>query len=70
MVVLQSNCFMDRRLKMGLVCMVAAVILMPLAILVKDSSQTLTFAVLLVAMVLELIGLLFVIITIVKRKKV
>ncbi|TCC93239.1 hypothetical protein EZ428_00245 [Pedobacter frigiditerrae] len=61
---------MEKRLKTGLIFMVAAVVLMPIAILLKNSNETLTIAVLIFTMLLELIGLIFVIMSILKRKKI
>lgn len=62
-------CFMDKRLKIGLVFMIAAVVLMPIAILLQDVHQGLTIGLLIFTMLLELIGLIFVIISIIKRRK-
>jgi len=70
MVVLWGNCFMEKRLKIGLYCMVAAVVLMPAALLLKNFSQTLMFCLLFLTMLLELIGLIFVILSIIKRREV
>ncbi len=50
--------------------MVAAVLLMPVAILLKNTSESLTIGVLIFTMLLELIGLIFVIMSILKRKKI
>ncbi|MFD0939807.1 hypothetical protein [Pedobacter boryungensis] len=61
---------MEKRLKTGLIFMVAAVVLMPAAILLKNSNQELTIAVLIFTMLLELIGLIFVIMSIVRRKRI
>lgn len=62
-------CFMDKKLKIGLVFMVAAVVLMPIAILLKSVSEQATIALLIFTMCLELIGLTFVVLNILKRKK-
>ena len=62
-------CFMEKRLKIGLIFMAAAVVLMPVAILLKNSNEMPTILLLVFAMLLELIGLIFVIISILKRKK-
>ncbi len=62
-------CFMDKTLKIGLVFMVAAVVLMPVAILLQDAHQGLTVGLLIFTMLLELIGLIFVMISIIKRRK-
>ncbi|MBB2146732.1 hypothetical protein GM921_14605 [Pedobacter sp. LMG 31464] len=61
---------MEKRLKTGLIFMVAAVVLMPAAILLKNSNETLTIALLIFTMLLELIGLIFVIMSMLKRKKI
>lgn len=61
---------MEKRLKTGLIFMVAAVVLMPVAILLKNTNETLTVGVLIFTMLLELIGLIFVIMSILKRKKI
>ena len=60
---------MDKFLKRGLVCMLAAVLLMPAALLLKSVNENITLAVLFLSMILELIGLIFVIISIVKRRR-
>lgn len=62
-------CFMDKLLKIGLIFMVAAVVLMPAAILLKDGHGSLTLGLLVFTMLLELIGLVFVILSIIKRRK-
>ena len=61
---------MEKRLKIGLIFMVAAVVLMPVAILLKNSNETLTILVLIFTMLLELIGLIFVIMSILKKRKI
>lgn len=65
----EVKCFMDKLLKIGLIFMIAAVVLMPVAILLKNSNPSSTVAVLIFTMLLELIGLIFVILSILKRKK-
>ena len=70
MVVLWGNCFMEKRLKLGIYCMIMAVILVPAAILLKNVSDTLMFCLLFLAMLLELIGLIFVILSIIKKREV
>jgi len=50
--------------------MVAAVVLMPAAILLKNSNETLTVVLLIFTMLLELIGLIFVIMSMLRRKKI
>lgn len=63
-------CFMDKLLKIGLIFMIAAVVLMPVAILLKNDHGALTMGLLIFTMLLELIGLIFVIISIIKRRKI
>lgn len=60
---------MEKRLKIGLYFMASAVLLMPLAILFKNDSQNYALIVLVFTMLLELIGLIFVILSIVKKRK-
>ena len=50
--------------------MIVAVILVPAAILLKNVSDTLMFCLLFLAMLLELIGLIFVILSIIKKREV
>jgi len=69
MVVLKSICFMDKLLKTGLIFMIAAVVLMPVAILLKNNYPNSTIWVLIFTMLLELIGLIFVILGILKKRK-
>jgi len=49
--------------------MLAAVVLMPAALFVKSVSENLTLVVLFSSMILELIGLIFVVASILKRRK-
>ena len=63
-------CFMDKYLKIGLIAMVAAVILLPASILLKSFSESLMLAALVFTMILELIGLIFVMLSIIKRRKI
>jgi uncharacterized membrane protein YqjE len=60
---------MEKRLKIGLVFMIAAVVLMPVAIVFKSNDQNYAVAALIFTMFLELIGLIFVILSIIKKKK-
>jgi len=50
--------------------MLAAVVLMPVALLLKNTNENITLIVLFLSMLLELIGLIFVIISILKRRRV
>ena len=59
---------MEKRLKIGLYFMASAVLLMPLAILFKNDSQNYALIVLVFTMLLELIGLIFVILSILKKR--
>lgn len=59
---------MDKRLKIGLILMVIAVVLMPVSFLFSRINATLTIIVIGMAMLAELIGLILVISRLVKRK--
>ena len=61
---------MDKLVKRGLWCMAAAVLLMPFALLLKSTHENATVVILLLSMVLELMGLIFVIVQMIKRRKV
>lgn len=50
--------------------MAAAVLLMPIALVLKSTHENATVAILLLSMVLELIGLMFVIVQIIRSRKV
>lgn len=60
---------MGKFLKIAIFCMAAAVLLLPAALLLRGVSENLTLAVLILSMILELIGLVFVVISILKRRK-
>jgi nitrate/nitrite transporter NarK len=60
---------MDKFIKRGLFCMLAAVLLMPAAMLLQGANENVTLALLFLSMILELIGLVFVIISILKRRR-
>lgn len=60
---------MEKRLKIGLYFMASAVLLMPLAIFFKNDSQNYALIILVFTMVLELVGLIFVIFSIIKKRK-
>ncbi|RZK92306.1 MAG: hypothetical protein EOO98_03615 [Pedobacter sp.] len=49
--------------------MLAAVLFMPIALLLKSVNENVTLVVLFLSMILELIGLVFVILSIVKRRR-
>ncbi|RZK53545.1 MAG: hypothetical protein EOO87_12655 [Pedobacter sp.] len=59
---------MEKRLKIGIYCMLAAVILLPVAILTKNVSEILMFSLLFLTMLLELIGLIFVLLSVIRKK--
>ena len=69
MVVLKGICFMEKRLKIGIYFMALAVLLMPLAFIFRNDSQNYAVIVLIFTMLLELIGLIFVIFSIIKKRK-
>ncbi len=69
MVALGLNLFMDKLVKRGLWCMAAAVLLMPLAVLLKNTHDNATVVILFFSMTLELIGLIFVIVHMIRRRK-
>lgn len=60
---------MDKYLKIGLIAMIGAVLLLPASVLLKGFSNNLMFGALFFTMILELIGLIFVILSIIKRRK-
>lgn len=60
---------MAKKLRNGLIFMVIAVFSMPFAVLLKDSHPQATILVLLVSMILELVGLVFVILSILEKRK-
>ena len=60
---------MEKRLKIGLYFMASAVLLMPLAIFFKNDSENYALIILVFTMVLELVGLIFVILSIIKKRK-
>jgi hypothetical protein len=60
---------MNKRLKIGLWLMLAAVVVMPIAFLLKNSHPTLTLSILIFTMLLELAGLIFVISSIIKNRR-
>jgi len=60
---------MDKYLKIGLICMIGAVVLSPLSLLFRQLGTNSVFIILILAMLLELIGLIFVIISIIKKRR-
>lgn len=60
---------MDRKLKTGLVFMGLAVLFMPLGMLLKNVGENAVITVFILAMILELIGLFFVVLSIFKQWK-
>jgi hypothetical protein len=59
---------MNKNLKYGIILMACAVFLMPAALLLKGTNATLSTATLFLCMFLELIGLIFVVLSIIKKK--
>lgn len=62
-------CPMTKHLKIGMICMAGAVLLMPLALFLKNSYTAACIAVIIASMLLEVIGLIFVIISLIKKRK-
>ena len=60
---------MDKLVKRGLLFMAAAVLLMPFAVLLKNTHENTTVIILFLSMILELIGLIFVIVHMIRRRK-
>jgi putative Mn2+ efflux pump MntP len=60
---------MTKHLKIGMICMVAAVLMMPVALFLKNPNVTAAIAVIIASMLLEVIGLIFVIVSLIKRRK-
>lgn len=60
---------MDGKLKKGLIFMGLAVVLTPLSLLLKAISAQAVFAGIIFAMVLELIGLVFVLLSVISKRK-
>ncbi|WP_354331107.1 hypothetical protein [Pedobacter sp. CG_S7] len=60
---------MTKHLKIGMICMVAAVVFMPAALLIKDTNIASAIALIIASMLLEVIGLIFVVISFIKKKK-
>lgn len=59
---------MTKHLKIGMICMVAAVFLMPVALVLKNSNVSAAIALIIASMLLEVIGLIFVIISFIKKR--
>ena len=67
-----SICYMTKHLKIGLICMLAAVVLIPIAALLKFYHVALPsglIPVVMASMLLEVIGLIFVIIDFIHKRK-
>jgi hypothetical protein len=62
-------CPMTKHLKIGMICMAGAVLLMPVALLLKNTNTAACIAIIIASMLLEVIGLIFVIVSFIKRKK-
>ncbi len=52
-----------------MICMAGAVLLMPVALLLKNTNTAACIAIIIASMLLEVIGLIFVIVSFIKRKK-
>lgn len=61
---------MDKYLRIGLIAMVVAVVLLPVSILLKSLGEAFMVIGLVFTMILELIGLVFVAISIIKARKI
>lgn len=64
-----ANSLMEKSLKYGIVFMFLAILLLPAGVFLKSYYSQLSVAVLIIAMCLELIGLIFVIVGIIQKKK-
>ncbi len=60
---------MTKYLKIGLICMISATILMPVAFVLKDNYVAISIAIITASMLLEVIGLIFVVISLLKKRK-
>ena len=60
---------MDKSVKKGLVFMLAAVLMMPVAMLLKSDHEKIAVVILLLSMLMEVIGLVFVAVSFVNRRK-
>ncbi|MBG6235325.1 energy-converting hydrogenase Eha subunit C [Pedobacter sp. CAN_A7] len=60
---------MTKHLKIGMICMVAAVIFMPIAFLLKNTNVSTAIGLIIASMILEAIGLIFVITSLIKKRK-
>ena len=60
---------MTKDLKIGMICMFAAVIFMPVAFLLKNYDISTAIGLIIASMILEAIGLIFVIINLIKKRK-
>ena len=69
MVALWLICFMTKHLKIGMICMLGAVLLMPVALFLKNANASATIAIIIASMILEVIGLIFVIVSLIKKRK-
>jgi len=60
---------MTKHLKIGMICMVAAVVFMPVALLLKNTDTSTAIGLIIASMILEAIGLIFVVISLIKKTK-
>ncbi|WP_432712991.1 hypothetical protein [Pedobacter sp.] len=61
---------MTKYLKIGMICMLAAVLIMPLAFLLKNTNIAAAITLIVASMLLEVIGLIFVIVSLIKKRKI
>ncbi|PYF70688.1 hypothetical protein B0O44_108114 [Pedobacter nutrimenti] len=52
-----------------MICMIAAVLLMPVALLLKSTNTASSIAVIIASMLLEAIGLIFVVLSFIRKRK-
>lgn len=60
---------MDKSIKKGLIFMLAAVLMMPIALVFRNSNEKLAVVILLLSMLSEIIGLVFVAVSYINRRK-
>jgi hypothetical protein len=60
---------MDKRLKIGLLFMLTAVVIMPIAFIIKDGNAQLALVLVAFTMLLEIIGLVLVISNVFRNRK-
>lgn len=60
---------MEKPLKIGIICMLLAIILMPIALLLSNGEKQTVLIIVVLSMLLELAGLVFVAIHLYKKRK-